>query len=53
LIQLRASALSNEIALFIYERLGRPERVLDPAAGHGEFIKAIPAKERWMADEVS
>jgi SAM-dependent methyltransferase len=43
-------AVWGPIARFVYERLGRPERVLDPAAGRGEFINAIPAKERWAVD---
>jgi SAM-dependent methyltransferase len=41
----------REIARHIYEELGRPDRVLDPAAGRGEFI-AIPARERWAVDAV-
>jgi hypothetical protein len=28
-------------------RMGAPQRVLDPAAGRGEFITAVPAAERW------
>jgi SAM-dependent methyltransferase len=38
------------IAAFVHERLGHPQTVLDPAAGRGEFINAIPAKERWAVD---
>jgi hypothetical protein len=45
-------AVWNEIAPYIYERMGRPRRVLDPAAGWGEFINAVPAPERWMVDAV-
>ena len=37
----------NEIARYIHERLGEPRSVLDPAAGRGEFITAVPAGERW------
>jgi SAM-dependent methyltransferase len=43
----------REIAAYVYEMLGRPERVLDPAAGRCEFISAIPARERWAVDEVA
>jgi SAM-dependent methyltransferase len=40
----------NEIGAHLYEALGRPQRVLDPAAGRGEFINAVPAEERWVVD---
>src|ERR1019366_529296 len=36
----------------LHELLGRPERVLDPAAGRCEFINAVPAIERWAVDAV-
>lgn len=49
---LRASVW-NEIAPFVYEQMGRPERVLDPAAGRCEFINAVPSAERWAVDEVA
>lgn len=42
-----------EIASHVHEELGRPSRVLDPAAGRGEFINAVPAGERWAVDEVA
>ena len=42
----------NEIATLIYTLLGRPSRILDPAAGRGEFINAVPAPERWAVDLV-
>lgn len=42
----------NEIAMWLYRALGHPERVLDPAAGRGEFIRSIPATERWGVDIV-
>jgi len=29
-----------------------PERVLDAAAGRGEFINTVPASERWAVDAV-
>jgi SAM-dependent methyltransferase len=51
--QAARDAVWKEIGLFLYERLGRPERVLDPAAGRGEFISSIPARERWAVDEVA
>lgn len=44
-------AVWNEIAPVIYGWIGRPERVLDPAAGRGEFVNAIPAAERWAIDQ--
>ena len=46
------SAVWNEIAPYLAERLGSPERVLDAAAGRGEFINAVPASERWAVDMV-
>jgi hypothetical protein len=45
-------AVWNAIAPFVYEKMHRPERVLDPAAGWGEFINAVPAPERWLVDAV-
>ncbi len=38
------------IAEFIYKKLGKPERMLDPAAGDCEFINQIPSPERWAVD---
>src|SRR5436305_3060025 len=46
-------AVWREIASFVHAQLGRPERVLDPAAGRGEFINAVPARERWAVDQVA
>lgn len=46
-------AVWREIAPFIHEQLGHPQRVLDPAAGRGEFINAVPAAERWAVDQVA
>jgi Methyltransferase domain len=43
----------REIAGYIHDRLGSPVHVLDPAAGRGEFIVAVPAGERWGVDRVS
>ena len=51
--QASRAAVWREIASFIHDRLGRPERVLDPAAGRGEFINAVPAGERWAIDQVA
>lgn len=42
----------EEIAPFIHRAMGSPSRVLDPAAGRGEFINAVPAAERWAVDLV-
>jgi len=46
-------AVWGEIAPFIYGVLGKPDVVLDPAAGRGEFINHVPARERWAVDMVS
>ena len=46
-------AVWREIAGYVHGRMGAPERVLDPAAGRGEFITAVPAAERWGVDLVS
>jgi hypothetical protein len=43
-------AVWNEISRWIYEQMGRPKRVLDPAAGEMEFLKNIPATEKWGVD---
>jgi SAM-dependent methyltransferase len=43
-------AVWREIAVYLYQQLGRPQRVLDPAAGRGEFITTVPTKERWGID---
>ena len=47
------AAVWREIAAFVHAQLGAPERVLDPAAGRGEFINAVPARERWAVDRVA
>jgi len=41
------------IANYIFNEMGKPAKVLDPAAGRGEFINAIPAEERWVVDRES
>jgi SAM-dependent methyltransferase len=43
----------NIIAAHVYERMGRPQKVVDPAAGRCEFINAIAAQERWVVDAVN
>jgi SAM-dependent methyltransferase len=50
--QARRQAVWREIARYIHSRMGAPDRVLDPAAGRGEFIAAVPAAERWAVDLV-
>jgi SAM-dependent methyltransferase len=45
-------AVWDEIAPVVHRWLGAPQRVLDPAAGRGEFINAIDAAERWVVDSV-
>src|ERR1700722_82957 len=45
-------AVWREIAKYVHGRMGAPGRVLDPAAGRGEFITAVPAAERWGVDLV-
>lgn len=51
--QASREAVWREIAAYIYSRLGNPNSVLDPAAGRGEFIKNVPAEDRWGVDLVS
>jgi len=46
------SAVWAEIAQYLDGRLGTPSRLLDPAAGLGEFISNSPAPERWAVDVV-
>lgn len=43
-------AVWSEIAEFIVAELNEPARLLDPAGGRGEFIKAARASERWFVD---
>jgi len=50
--QASRQAVWTEIARYMYERLGAPHSVLDPAAGRGEFISAVPAPDRWGIDLV-
>ncbi len=48
--QVGRQAVWREIAHYAHGRMGAPQRVLDPAAGRGEFITAVPAAERWGID---
>jgi SAM-dependent methyltransferase len=41
------------IAPHVHGLMGSPQTVLDPAAGRGEFIGSIAARERWAVDEVA
>jgi hypothetical protein len=41
------------IASDLFVRMGRPQTVLDPACGRGEFIRAVPARERWAIDQIA
>ena len=50
--QAARQAVWNEITPKIAGWLGSPDRVLDPAAGRGEFVNAIDAEERWVVDSV-
>ena len=50
--QASREAVWRPISRFIHEELGRPQAVLDPAAGRCEFINAVPARERWAVDKV-
>lgn len=45
-------AVWNELTPTLARWLGSPSRVLDPAAGRGEFINAIDAEERWVVDSI-
>jgi SAM-dependent methyltransferase len=50
--QASRQAVWTEISRYVYERLGAPRSVLDPGAGRGEFITAVPAADRWGVDLV-
>ncbi len=51
--QTARNAVWGEVATYVHDQLGRPRRVLDPAAGRGEFINNVPAEERWSVDQVA
>ncbi|HMK18619.1 MAG TPA: class I SAM-dependent methyltransferase [Chitinophagaceae bacterium] len=40
----------EEIAGFMYKKLGKPKVILDPAAGKCELINAIQSEEKWAVD---
>ncbi len=46
-------AVWKEIGPHVHEVMGRPQKMLDPAAGRGEFIGAVPSRETWAVDVVS
>jgi SAM-dependent methyltransferase len=46
-------AVWREISPHVHKVMGKPQKVLDPAAGRGEFIGAVPARETWAVDAVS
>ena len=48
--QASRQAVWNEVATYVYQRMGAPSKVLDPGAGRCEFINSIPAAERWVVD---
>lgn len=48
----KKSAVWKEISGKIYELMGKPRKVLDPAGGQLEFIRQIPAQECWVVDLV-
>jgi len=45
-------AVWREISPHVHKLMGAPQKVLDPAAGRGEFIGSVPARETWAVDEV-
>ena len=50
--QASRDAVWSEIAPFVWNAMGRPRRLLDPAAGRLEFMAFAPADERWAVDHV-
>jgi ubiquinone/menaquinone biosynthesis C-methylase UbiE len=40
----------KEIAGFIFDKLNRPQKIIDPAAGLCEFINHVPSSEKWAVD---
>jgi hypothetical protein len=46
-------AVWKQVAPHIHSIMGKPKKLLDPAAGRGEFLGAVPAKETWAVDAVS
>ncbi len=47
------AAVWAEISPFVWRVLGQPKVILDPAAGRGEFLNAVPSQERWAVDLVA
>ena len=50
--QASRQAVWDAIAPKLAAWLGNPSRVLDPAAGRGEFVNAVDAEERWVVDSI-
>jgi len=50
--QAERGAVWAAIADDLFVRMGKPQVVLDPACGRGEFISAVPARERWAIDQI-
>ncbi|MGA8746793.1 MAG: class I SAM-dependent methyltransferase [Solirubrobacterales bacterium] len=51
--QAQRVAVWREIGPHIHRLMGGPQKVLDPAAGRGEFIGSVPAGETWAVDQVA
>lgn len=47
------AAVWSEIAPHVHKLMGRPQTILDPAAGRGEFVGAVPARETWAVDAIA
>lgn len=45
-------AVWDEVGPWLWARMGNPGRVLDVAAGRGEFLKSLPSVELWAVDQV-
>ena len=39
-----------EISKFLYNVMGKPAVILDPAAGRCEFLNHVPSQEKWGVD---
>lgn len=46
-------AVWKEVAPHVHGIMGSPEKLLDPAAGRGEFLGCVPARETWAVDAVA
>lgn len=40
----------KEVSIFIYQKLNKPEKIIDPAAGLCEFINNVHSIEKWAID---